>query len=422
MIQLAQAQSIVLAQVAPLPVVETPIDLALGCVLGQTVRAVNDVPSFRNSSMDGYALRAGDTKGSPVTLRVVGSVSAGHLFEGTLGPGDAVRIMTGAPIPDGADAVSMVELCEANHDDGTVVVTTEVAPGNFVRQPGYDVLAGDVLAESGTPLRPAHLGVLGAQGIRMVPVHRRPRLGVLSTGDELFVDDGPLPPGKIRDANRHSLLGLIGEEGWEPVDLGVVGDDREALLDAFARAGQSCDALITSGGVSVGDFDIVRIVLDDVSGSSMRWMQIAIRPAKPFAFGTLAETNLPVFGLPGNPVSAMVSFELLVRPAIRRMAGHTNLSRAVVSATSTVDLARVPDGKVHFVRGHVSLDGEGRYVARPLEDQESHQLSAMSNANALLILPDGEGVGRGGSVRALLFYPADVTGLSDDLSAGGADL
>jgi molybdenum cofactor synthesis domain-containing protein len=216
------------------------------------------------------------------------------------------------------------------------------------------------------------------------------------------------------------LLGLIGEEGWEPVDLGVVPDDRGALLDAFARAADSCDALITSGGVSVGDFDIVRIVLDDVSGGSMRWMQVAIRPAKPFAFGTLARTNLPVFGLPGNPVSAMVSFELLVRPAVRRMAGHTNLFRTLVSVTSTVDLARVPDGRVHFVRGHVSLDDEGHYLARPLEDQESHQLNAMANANALLILPDGRGLGQGASVRALLFYPAEVTELSDDQSTGGA--
>ena len=420
MIPLDQAQGIVLDSVSPLPIDVTPIDQALGCVLGQTVYAVNDVPSFRNSSMDGYALRSDDTKGAPVTLQIVGSVSAGHVFAGTLAPGQAVRIMTGAPIPNGADAVSMVELCEPNDDDDTVVVTTEIPAGNFIRHPGYDVAAGDVLALAGTTLRPAHLGVLGAQGIGTVPVHRRPRLGVLSTGDELFVDDGPLPPGRIRDANRHSLLGLIREEGWEPVDLGVVPDDRGALLEAFGRAAESCDALITSGGVSVGDFDIVRIVLDDVSGGSMRWMQVAIRPAKPFAFGTLAQTKLPVFGLPGNPVSAMVSFELLVRPAVRRMAGHTNLFRALVSATSTVDLARVPDGRIHFVRGHVSLDGEGHYFARPLEDQESHQLNALANANALLILPDGRGVAQGTPVRALLFYPADVTELSDDQSTGGA--
>jgi molybdopterin molybdotransferase len=421
MIHLDHAQRIVLDGVAPLPVVETPIDQALGCVLGRRIHAVAEVPSFRNSSMDGYALRAADTKDSPVTLRVVGSVSAGHVFAGTLAPGEAVRIMTGAPIPDGADAVSIVERCEANDDEGTVLVTTRSLPGDCVRHPGHDVAIGQVLAEAGTPLRPAHLGVFGAQGLATVPVHRRPRLGVLSTGDELFVGDGPLPPGMIRDANRHSLLGLIREEGWEPVDLGVIPDDRAALLDAFARAADSCDALLTSGGVSVGDFDIVRIVLDDLSGGSMHWMQIAIRPAKPFAFGILDGTNLPVFGLPGNPVSALVSFELLVRPAVRRMAGHTSLLRAPVNATSSVDLARVPDGKTHFVRGHVSLDDRGHYLARPLEGQESHQLRAMADANALLILPDGEGVAQGRSVRAILFCPAEVTGLDDERSGEGAD-
>jgi molybdopterin biosynthesis enzyme len=161
-------------------------------------------------------------------------------------------------------------------------------------------------------------------------------------------------------------------------------------------------------------------VLDDVSGDSMRWMQIAIRPAKPFAFGTLANTNLPVFGLPGNPVSAMVSFELLVRPAVRRMAGHATVFRPWVCATATADLARSRDGRVHFVRAVVSLDHRGRYLAHPLEGQESHQLSAMASANALLILPDGEGVGQGGSVRALLSNPADVAAPSDDLPTGGA--
>jgi molybdopterin biosynthesis enzyme len=160
-------------------------------------------------------------------------------------------------------------------------------------------------------------------------------------------------------------------------------------------------------------------VLNDVSGGSMRWMQIAIRPAKPFAFGTLAQTNLPVFGLPGNPVSAMVSFELLVRPAVRRMAGHVDLVRAQVSATVMVSLARVPDGRTHFVRGRVWLDNEGRYLARPFEAQESHQLSAMALANALLVLPDGNGVGPGESVRVLLLNPADVAALNDELPTGG---
>lgn len=422
MIELNEAQAFVLERVEVLAVIETPLDEALASVLGHTVRAVADVPSFANSSMDGYALRAGDTTGAPVTLRVVGSVGAGHVFDGTLAPGQAVRIMTGAPLPDGADAVAMVELCEPGDDGDTVVITTQTAPGHFIRQPGYDVSIDQILGDAGTVLRPAHLGVFGAQGIMSVPVHRRPRLGVLSTGDELFEGDGPLPAGQIRDSNRHSLLGLIREEGWEPVDLGVVRDDRDSLVEAFDRAGASCDALITSGGVSVGDFDIVRIVLDEVSGGTMRWMQLAIRPGKPFAFGTLAGTNLPVFGLPGNPVSAMVSFELLVRPAVRRMAGHVDLVRAQVSATAMVSLARIPDGRTHYVRGRVWLDDQGRYLVRPFKAQESHQLSAMALANALLVLPDSNGVGPGESVRVLLLDPADVTALSDELPTEGAGL
>ncbi|HVB50888.1 MAG TPA: gephyrin-like molybdotransferase Glp [Acidimicrobiales bacterium] len=403
MIALDEAQTFVLDNVAPLPIVVMPLDEALGCVLGRTVNAVTNVPSFPNSSMDGYALRAADTVGAPVTLRVVGSLSAGHVFPAILAPGEGVRIMTGAPVPQGADAICMVELCEANNDEGTVIVTSEVATGNFIRDPGYDVTVDQVIGEFGTTLRPTHLGVLAAQGMTMVPVHRRPRLGVLSTGDELFAGKGRLPLGKIRDANRHSLLGLIQDEGWVPVDLGSVPDNQDTLADTMRRGATSCDALITSGGVSVGDFDVVRLVLSDVCAGSARWMQIAIRPAKPFVFGVVAETKMAVFGLPGNPVSAMVSFELLVRPAVRRMAGNAGVFRAPVLATALVDITRVPDGKVHYVRGRLSLDDQGRYLAHPLEGQESHQLSAMANANALLILPDGEGVRHGSATRALLF-------------------
>src|SRR6202041_1290866 len=226
----------------------------------------------------------------------------------------------------------------------------------FVRQPGRDVAVGDVIAAAGAVLGPAHLGVLANQGASGVRVHRRPRVGVLSTGDELFSGTGPLPPGKIRDANRRTLLALVRREGWDGVDLGIVGDDESALVELLTSAASRCDAILTSGGVSVGDLDLVRVVLEKLSAGKMRWMQVAIRPAKPFAFGVLADSATPVFGLPGNPVSAMVSFELFVRPALRLLAGHRALHRPVVSATTDVDLHRRADGKLHLLRAQLTVD------------------------------------------------------------------
>ena len=179
---------------------------------------------------------------------------------------------------------------------------------------------------------------------------------MLSTGDELFSGTGPLPPGKIRDANRRTLLALIRREGWHGIDLGIVGDDESALIELLASAASTCDAILTSGGVSVGDLDLVRVVLEKLSAGKMRWMQVAIRPAKPFAFGVLADSATPVFGLPGNPVSAMVSFELFVRPALRLLSGHQTLHRPVLSVTADVDLPRMPDGKLHLLRAQLTLD------------------------------------------------------------------
>jgi molybdenum cofactor synthesis domain-containing protein len=405
MIPLDEAQRFVFGLCHPLPPVELPLDDALGCVLSATVVATQQVPSFANSSMDGYAVRADDTSGAPIRLAVIGTIMAGHPFEQTVGPGQAARIMTGAPVPQGADAVCMVEETETASDGRSVVIERELQPGAFVRQPGRDVAIGDVIAPAGTVLTPAHLGVLANQGALRVKVHPRPRVGVLSTGDELFSGTGPLPPGKIRDANRHTLLALLRREGWDGVDLGIVGDDESSLVELLSSAASSCDAIMTSGGVSVGDLDLVRVVLEKLSAGKMRWMQVAIKPAKPFAFGVLADSTTPVFGLPGNPVSAMVSFELFVRPALRRLGGHRILHRSIVSATADVDLLREPDGKLHLVRAHVSLDDPASWHVRTTSGQESHQLHSMSEANSLILLPDGTGVHAGEPVSVLLIDP-----------------
>ena len=239
----------------------------------------------------------------------------------------------------------------------------------------------------------------------MCSVHPRPRVGVLSTGDELFAGIGPLPSGKIRDANRRTLLALVRREGWEGIDLGIVGDDEAALVEVLTSAASSCDAILTSGGVSVGDLDLVRVVLEKLSAGKMRWMQVAIRPAKPLAFGVLAASATPVFGLPGNPVSAMVSFELFVRPALRRLSGHHVLHRPIVSATADVDLHRKADGKLHLLRAQLTLADPSSWRVRTSGGQESHQLHAMAEANTLILLPDGAGVVAGEQVSVLLIDP-----------------
>jgi molybdopterin molybdotransferase len=408
MIPLDEAQRFVLGLCGPLPPVELPLDDALGSVLSAAVVATEQVPSFANSSMDGYAVRSADTVGAPVRLTVIGSIMAGQTLGQTIGPGQAARIMTGAPVPSGADAVCMIEETETDSDRRSVVIGRELEPGAFVRQPGRDVAIGDVICSAGTVLTPAHLGVLANQGAINVWVHRRPRVGVLSTGDELFSGTGPLPPGKIRDANRHTLLALSRREGWDGVDLGIVGDDESALVELLTSAASSCDAILTSGGVSVGDLDLVRVVLEKLGAGNMRWMQVAIKPAKPFAFGVLADSSIPVFGLPGNPVSAMVSFELFVRPALRRLGGHHILHRPIVAATTDVDLHRAVDGKLHLLRAFVHLEDPASWRVKTTGGQESHQLHSMSEANSLILLPDGLGVSAGEQVHVLVI---DVDGL-----------
>jgi molybdopterin molybdotransferase len=409
MIPLGQAQAFVLGACRPGTPALSPIDKALGCVAASQVTATEPVPPFMNSSRDGYALRAADTTAAdprtPVRLDVVGSIMAGSFPDWLIGPGQAARIMTGAPIPPGADTVCMLEDCVDESDGQVVVIGHQLAVGEAVRHAGEDVRLGDVVIAAGTVLTPGHLGVLANQGLAEIRIHPRPRIGVLSTGDELVSGPVPLGPGQIRDANRHTLLAMVRSEGWDAVDLGVVGDDEVELGDALDRAAVDCDAVVTSGGVSVGDLDIVKVVLEKRSGGTMRWMQVAIRPAKPFAFGTLEGSLTPVFGLPGNPVSAMVSFELFVRPGVRRMAGHRFLHRVAVPAVTDVGLPRTSDGKIHFVRATARLDNDGRWRLRPMVGQDSHQLLAMAEANALAVLPDGEGVAAGGTVAVLLTGP-----------------
>lgn len=383
-----------------------PLAEALGLVTSVDIDGDEAVPPFDNTAMDGFAVRAADTVGagvgSPARLRIVGTLAAGASPVRPVGPGEAIRIMTGAPMPQGADAVVMVERTSVEGDQVSVLVAVE--PGNHVRRAGDDLRAGQRVFDAGTVLTPAHLGVLASVGVRRVPVHPRPRVGVLSTGDELV--DGPeaLAPGQIRDSNRAMLLALVARADAVPVDLGRIPDDEAAITDAIEAGAASCDALISSGGVSMGDFDLVKVVLDRLG--AMAWMQVAIKPAKPLAFGTVGTT--PVFGLPGNPVSSLVSFELFARPGLRQMMGHPMLDRLRVRAVTDDGLVRRPDGKTHFARVAAAYGPDDAFHVRSTGAQGSHQLAATAAANALAVLPDGDGVRPGGDVEIMLLGGVDT--------------
>jgi molybdopterin molybdotransferase len=416
-IPLDEAQRRVLAECLPLHPRAVPLASALGCVTSVELVADGPVPPFDNTAVDGFAVRAADVPG---TLRIAGTIPAGARPEPPVGPREAVRILTGAPLPPGADAVVMVEDTDAWDgrsgreaagaiDAATVEVRVPVEPGANVRYAGDDIGAGSVVFPAGTELGPGHLGVLASLGIGNVPVFPRARVGVLSTGDELVDGPGPLEPGQIRDSNRHTLLALLAQANTEPVDLGLVRDDEAALTAALDAGIEGCDALITSGGVSVGDFDYVKVVLDRLSGGGMQWMQVAIRPAKPLAFGVVR--GKPVFGLPGNPVSSMVSFELFARPGLRRMMGHRHAHRPVVTAVADEPLRRRRDGKVHLVRVSAARSpDDGAVHVRPSGPNASHLLRAMALSNALAVLPDGDGVAAGGSVPLMVVEPEKLWG------------
>jgi molybdenum cofactor synthesis domain-containing protein len=413
---LDETRAAILAAVPPLPPVDVALPDAVGLVLAADVVAGEPVPPFANTAMDGYAVRAADTEGAsddaPVRLRVVDELPAGRAPSIPVGDGEAIRIMTGAPMPHGADAVVMVERTQRDGDDG-VLIGAVASAGDHVRRPGGDLEAGEVAFPAGTVLGPAHVGVLASIGAATVRVYRRARVGVLSTGDELVEAGQPLAPGQIRDSNRITLLSLVAESGCIGVDLGRIEDDEAAIAAAIEAGAGSCDALLTSGGVSMGDFDFVKVVLDRIG--DMRWMQVSIRPAKPLAFGTVAGPGgsdgpdlVPVFGLPGNPVSSMVSFELFARPGLRLMMGHAAdaLDRPHVIAIADEPLARRPDGKIHLDRVVARYDeADASYHVRSAGKQGSHQLTAMATADALALVPDGDTVEVGERVRVMLLAP-----------------
>ena len=366
------------------PVAETetvPLREALDRVLAADVASPLDVPPAANSAMDGYALRGADLPaGGEAVLEVVGTVFAGHPFTGEVGPGQAVRIMTGAPLPRGADTVVMQE--HARREGDRVAIGPGHRPGQNVRHAGEDIARGTTVLAAGRRLVPADLGVLASLGVAEVAVRRRPRVAFFSTGDELCPVGEPLAEGQIYDSNRYTLHGLLTRLGVEVQDLGLIPDDRAAIEDAFARAAAGADAVITSGGVSVGEADFVKETLEKLG--QVNFWKIAMKPGKPLAVGRLGEALF--FGLPGNPVSVMATFYQFAQPALRALAGESRTEPLALRVPAAERLRKRP-GRTDFQRGVLERDAAGRLVVRSTGAQGSHVLTSMSRANCFIVLP-----------------------------------
>ena len=386
MISVEEALERILAEIKPLPGAQIPLPETSRLVLAQDIIAQEDIPPFANSAMDGFALLSRDSQprnGKPPRLRITGGVAAGYVADHAVEEGTTMRIMTGAPVPPGADTVIQVELTRTDAPDSEWVEIMEaVPPGNNIRPAGEDMHRGQTVLLQGSEIGPWEIGVLATLGWANVPAIRRPHVAILGTGDEVIDVDQPLQPGKIRNSNSYLLEAAVHRAGAVPHRLGVAHDTVASLREKFTEAVQH-DLIITSGGVSVGDFDLVKNIMAE-QGQINFW-RINMRPGKPVAFGHIGGT--PLLGLPGNPVSAAVTFELFGRPVIRKMLGHTRLLRPQIDVI-------VEDGvgervmRRHYVRARVEWR-DGHFIAHTTGNQGSHITTSLLNANALIIVPEG---------------------------------
>ena len=388
---LLEAQAEVLDALPALEQKRVGLSEALGLVLAESAAASHDIPPFANSAMDGFAVRAADVGSAPVVLSVVAEVAAGAVTTREVTAGTSIKIMTGAPMPKGADAVVKVEDTEPAAED-KVRIMAAVEAGSAVRPAGGDIAAGTVVLNSGERLGPAHLGVLASLGEAFPLVRRRPVVTIMSTGDEIMpAETKALGPGKIRDSNRFLLRGLLEEVGAVVIDNGIVPDDPDALSETLNRAASEADVIVSSGGVSMGEYDVVKAVFAEVG--DVDFWRVAMQPAKPLGFGSVG--GRPFFGLPGNPVSVFVAFEQYLRPGLLHMMGARALFRPRVLGTISDELHTDPD-KVVFARVRARYTTQGEWEARLSGGQSSNVLSAQAAANAFAVVPVGVGTLRPG--------------------------
>lgn len=397
MLSVAEARERALAEFAPLPSERVPVQQARGRVLARGADALEDNPPFDNSAMDGYAVLAADivnaSPDSPVSLRVIDNIPAGKAPTVPIERGCAARIMTGAMTPPGADAVVMIEMTETDGEKVRIMQASEA--GRHIRRKGESVRAGDRVLEAGTLIGSAECAMLAALNIAHAEVYRKPRAAVLSTGDELIDLGDPLTPGKIRDSNRYGIWAQIEEAGGTPIDLGIAGDDAEDVEKKIRAGMEKADLLITSGGVSVGDHDIVKEVL--LRLGELHFWRVAMKPGKPQAFGRVL--GKPVFALPGNPVSSMVVFELFARPALLKMGGLRRLHRRTVRAAISQSVRPDASGRVNYMRVALT-ETDGGLRADLTGAQGSGILRSLIGANGLAVVDKG-GVNAGEELDVL---------------------
>lgn len=391
-----EARATILRHVRPMSVERLPLVDAAGRILADNLTATADQPPFAAATMDGFAVVAED--GSP-WREVIGEQTAGFVLDLEVTPGTAVRITTGAPTPRGANAVVKVEATEPA-EDHIIILQEDVAPGENIRRVGADLRRGDVVVRRGARLGPAELGLAAGLGVSPIPVSRRPRVSILSTGDELVEPGQSLGPGQIFDANRFSLIAAVQEAGAEVVWAGKAPDERDALRKLLIDRIAGSDVVLTSGGVSMGELDLIKPLLGELA--TVYFRRVFMKPGKPFNFAVSGETLL--FGLPGNPVSALVAFEVYIRPALLTALGAARIDRPLAPVTLGQETA--PTDRIEFQRGVVSIAPDGRLVARTTGVQASSRLASFLDANALLIIPPRETDYQAGEiVRAMLLAP-----------------
>ncbi|HUT84005.1 MAG TPA: gephyrin-like molybdotransferase Glp [Thermodesulfobacteriota bacterium] len=392
MISVEDALRLILDTAPLLGLEKVDILTALGRVIGENIYSPSDIPPFDNSAMDGYAVKSEDTKDAsidhPAVLMVIEDLPAGYVAKGKIKKGEAIRIMTGAPLPEGVDSVVMVEDTEASGDK--VKIFNEAETNQHIRKAGEDVKKGELVIPQGTVLRPAAIGMLASLKRSFVSVYQRPLVSILCTGDELVDVDGELKAGQIVSSNSYTLASQVNECGGIPLLLGIARDRKDELEQKF-REGLRADVIISSAGVSVGDYDLVKGVLKDL-GMEMKFWKVAMRPGQPLAFGTIG--GKPTFGLPGNPVSSMVSFEQFVRPYLLKMQGHKKIFRPVIEAIWQEGFVKKTERK-YLVRCMLSKK-EGTYIASSTGEQGSGILKSMVLANGLAIFPEEKEVIKAG--------------------------